>query len=64
MTPPMLLGPRLEEEFRRTLLLSDGSLMVFLQRPLAAALLGITVLLLILMALPNLRKSRETVFKE
>ncbi len=60
----LLLGPRLEEEFRRTLLLSDGSLMVFLQRPLSAALLGVTALLLILMAMPNLRKSRETVFRE
>ncbi len=59
-----LLGPMLEEQFRRTLLLSDGSLVVFVQRPLAAALLGVTVLLLLVMALPNLRKSRETVFKE
>ena len=59
-----LLGPMLEEQFRRTLLLSDGSLAVFAHRPLAAALLGVTAILLVLMALPSLRRSRETVFKE
>ena len=59
-----LLGPMLEEQFRRTLLLCDGSLAVFAHRPLAAALLGVTAILLVLMALPSLRRSRETVFKE
>jgi TctA family transporter len=59
-----LLGPMLEEQFRRTLLLSDGSPLVFLQRPLAATLLGATLALLLVMALPNLRKSRQTFFKD
>ncbi len=59
-----LLGPMLEEQFRRTLLLSDGNFDVFLHRPLAAALLGVTAVLLLLMAAPALRKGRETVFRE
>jgi TctA family transporter len=59
-----LLGPMLEEQFRRTMLLADGNPMVFLQRPLAASLLGITALLLILMALPGLRRGRGDVFRE
>jgi len=59
-----LLGPRLEEEFRRTLLLSDGSLMVFIERPLAAGLLVLTLVLLLLMVLPTLRSGREAVFRE
>ena len=59
-----LLGPMLEEQFRRTMLLADGNPVVFLQRPLAAALLGVTAFLLLMMALPNLRKRRMKVFQE
>lgn len=59
-----ILGPMLEEQFRRTLLLSDGDFTVFLTRPLSAALIGVTVLLLVLMALPSLRRGREEAFKE
>jgi len=46
------------------MLLSDGDLGVFLQRPLAAALLGVTAVLLLLMVLPSLRSSRTAVFRE
>jgi putative tricarboxylic transport membrane protein len=49
---------------RSTLLLSDGSFMVFITRPLSAALIGVTILLLALMALPALRKGHETAFRE
>ena len=59
-----LLGPMLEEQFRRTMLLADGNPIVFLQRPLAATLLGVTALLLLIMALPGLRRSRSEVFRE
>ena len=37
---------------------------MFLQRSLAAALMGATTLLLLLMALPHLRKGRAKVFQE
>ena len=59
-----ILGPMLEEQFRRTLLLSDGDFLVFITRPLSATLIGVTVLLLVMMALPTLRKGRETAFRE
>jgi putative tricarboxylic transport membrane protein len=59
-----ILGPMLEEQFRRTLLLSDGDFLVFVTRPLSATLIGVTVLLLVMMALPTLRKGRETAFRE
>ena len=59
-----LLGPMLEEQFRRTMLLSDGSFLVFVTRPLSASLIGVTVLLLVMMALPTLRKGREAAFRE
>ncbi len=59
-----ILGPMVEEQFRRTLLLSDGDFSIFLTRPLSAALIGVTAALLLLMALPSLRKGREEAFRE
>jgi putative tricarboxylic transport membrane protein len=43
----MILGPLAEAQLRRALSISQGDWMIFLQKPLSAALLGITVLLLI-----------------
>jgi len=54
----------MEEYFRRAMLLSRGDAMVFLQRPISLGLLITTSVLLILMALPNLRKAREEAFTE
>jgi putative tricarboxylic transport membrane protein len=59
-----ILGPMLEEQFRRTLLLSDGDFSVFVTRPLSAVLIGVTVTMLLLMALPALRRGREKAFQE
>jgi putative tricarboxylic transport membrane protein len=42
-----VLGPMVEENFRRALLLSRGDLMVFVQRPISATFVGISALLLI-----------------
>lgn len=41
-----ILGPLIEENFRRTLLISRGDIMFFLERPLSAIFLGITLLLI------------------
>jgi len=60
----LVLGPQMEEYFRRAMLLSRGDATVFVTRPLSAGLLAVTVLLLILMALPALRKKREEAFQE
>lgn len=42
-----VLGPLLEEHFRRSLILSNGDFTVFVQRPISATLLGAALLLLI-----------------
>src|ERR1700743_1585500 len=60
----LVVGPQMEEYFRRAMLLSRGDPMVFLQRPISLGLLIATGVLLILMALPSLRKAREEAFQE
>ena len=42
-----VLGPMVEENFRRALLLSRGDLAVFVQRPISGTFIGISCLLLI-----------------
>jgi putative tricarboxylic transport membrane protein len=58
-----VLGPMMEENLRRAMLLSRGDPTTFITRPLSAAMLAAAVLLLILIVLPNLRKKREEVFE-
>lgn len=48
-----VLGPMMEEFFRRAMLLSRGDPMVFLERPGSAALLGVAVALLLVTAVPQ-----------
>lgn len=67
VTPMLLafiLGPLMEEYLRRAMLLSRGDPAVFLTRPISLALLAASALLLILMALPTLRRKREEAFQE
>jgi TctA family transporter len=59
-----VLGPMMEENLRRALLLSRGDPTVFVTRPLSLGMLLAAVLLLVLIVLPNLRKKREEVFEE
>src|SRR3989442_2502751 len=59
-----VLGPMMEENLRRALLLSRGDPTVFLTRPISLGMLLAAVLLLVLIVLPNLRKKREEVFEE
>jgi putative tricarboxylic transport membrane protein len=60
----MVLGPLMEENLRRAMLISRGDATVFLTRPLSAVLLAMSMALLILTLLPMLRKKREEVFVE
>ncbi|WP_334153826.1 tripartite tricarboxylate transporter permease [Tepidimonas sp.] len=60
----LILGPMMEENLRRALLLSRGDWSVFVTRPLSAALLVAAVLLLIVVALPSIKKRREEAFAE
>ena len=59
-----ILGPMMEENLRRAMLLSRGDPMTFVTRPLSATLLAISLLLLIIIALPAIRKKREEAFVE
>jgi putative tricarboxylic transport membrane protein len=60
----MVLGPLMEENLRRALLISRGDWSVFLTRPLSAVLMAIAAALLVLAVLPTLRKKRDEVFVE
>jgi putative tricarboxylic transport membrane protein len=59
-----ILGPMMEENLRRALLLSRGSWAVFVQRPISAGLLAAAVLLLIIVLLPSVKNKREEAFVE
>ncbi|MDQ6618743.1 MAG: tripartite tricarboxylate transporter permease [Pseudomonadota bacterium] len=59
-----VLGPMMEENLRRALLLSRGDFTVFATRPISAFLLLLALFLLIIVVLPNIRKKREEVFIE
>ncbi len=54
-----VLGPLMEENLRRALLISRGDPMVFVQRPISAAFLIAAIALLTIMIIPSLRKQRE-----
>jgi len=60
----LVLGPLMEENFRRALLLSRGNYGTFLERPLSASLLGVAAILVIIVALPSIKKKREQAFVE
>jgi putative tricarboxylic transport membrane protein len=59
-----VLGPMMEENFRRSLLLSGGDFTVFFTRPLSLALLVATAVLVIIVALPSIKAKREETFQE
>lgn len=59
-----VLGPMMEENVRRAMLMARGDATTFLTRPLSAALLIAAVALLIVVALPTIQKEREEVFTE
>jgi TctA family transporter len=59
-----VLGPLMEENFRRAMTLSNGDPAVFVTRPISAILLFLAVLLLIVLVLPTVRARRKEVFQE
>lgn len=54
-----VLGPMLEDHFRRSLMVARGDYTVFFTRPISAVLLGLALFALIVSLLPILRKARE-----
>jgi putative tricarboxylic transport membrane protein len=59
-----VLGPMMEENFRRALLLSRGDFSVFVTRPLSLSLLIATLVLIVIVALPSIKSKREEAFQE
>jgi putative tricarboxylic transport membrane protein len=65
---PMLLGfvlgPLMEENLRRAMLIARGDPTTFVTRPLSGALLAIALVLVIIALLPMIRSKRDEVFVE
>jgi putative tricarboxylic transport membrane protein len=59
-----VLGPMMEENFRRSLLLSRGDFSVFFTRPLSLGLLIAAAALVVIVALPSIKAQREVAFQE
>jgi putative tricarboxylic transport membrane protein len=59
-----ILGPMMEENLRRALLLSRGDWSVFVTRGLSASLLAVAALLLVIVLLPSIKNKREEAFVE
>jgi TctA family transporter len=59
-----ILGPLMEENLRRAMLLSRGDPFVFFQKPISLGFMVASAALLIVVALPAIRKKREEAFVE
>jgi len=65
---PMLLGfvlgKLMEEKLRQALIISRGTFMTFIERPISAGLLLVAVAVLVIALLPSMSKKRDEVFTE
>ena len=59
-----VLGPLLEENLRRAMILSRGDPTTFVTRPISAILLLIALAVLVVVFLPSVKAKREEVFQE
>jgi len=59
-----ILGPMMEENLRRALLLSRGDWGTFITRPLSAGLLLAAFAMIVVVMLPSIKKQREEAFQE
>ncbi|MBE7427405.1 MAG: tripartite tricarboxylate transporter permease [Burkholderiaceae bacterium] len=57
-----ILGPMMEENLRRALLLSRGDWSTFVTRPLSAGLLIASALMIVVVALPSIKAKRQEAF--
>ncbi|MBX6425397.1 MAG: tripartite tricarboxylate transporter permease, partial [Variibacter sp.] len=64
MVLAFVLGPLMEENLRRAMLLARGDPTVFLTRPISAGLMALSVAMLVIAVLPMISKKREVVFTE
>jgi TctA family transporter len=59
-----ILGPMMEEYFRRAMTISRGDPTVFVTRPISLAMLLVATILLLTIIVPVVRQKREEAFKE
>jgi TctA family transporter len=59
-----ILGPMLEENLRRAMLITNGDPSIFWQRPISAGFLVVAIALIVLALLPMLSRKRQQVFEE
>ena len=59
-----ILGPLMEENLRRAMLLSRGDPFVFFQKPISLGFMVASAILLVIVALPTIRKKRDEAFVE
>jgi putative tricarboxylic transport membrane protein len=59
-----ILGPMMEENFRRALLLSRGDFTTFITRPLSLTLLLMAAALVVVVAMPAIKSKRQEAFQE
>ena len=59
-----VLGPQLEHQLRRSMLISGGDPTVFVTRPISAALLVLALAAFVAMALPAIARKRGEIFVE
>ena len=57
-----ILGPMLEENLRRAMIVSRGDPMVFLERPISAGLLLAALVVLCVVSIPAIKRKRSEVF--
>jgi putative tricarboxylic transport membrane protein len=56
-----VLGPMVENNLRKSLILSQGDFTIFIERPISVACLAIAAAMIIMPMLPALRAKREAV---
>jgi TctA family transporter len=59
-----ILGPMMEENLRRALLLSHGDWSIFVTRPLSAGLLIAAALMVVVVMLPSIKHRRQQAFRD
>ncbi|MES2481503.1 MAG: tripartite tricarboxylate transporter permease, partial [Pseudomonadota bacterium] len=60
----LILGPMMEENLRRALLLSRGDWTVLVTRPLSASLLALALMMIVVVSLPSIKRKRAETFVE
>ena len=60
----MILGPMMEEHFRRAMVVARGDLSTFVERPISLILLVMALVLLVTSAMPKFRSKRDGLLQE